>query len=119
VGTPAVPHSVSCWFYVAGNSSCQALGGTAAFTLPAQYTYGTSGRNILRGDGLVQFDFTVSKRFKFTESKALEFRTEFFNIFNTPTFALPGAAIDTASGGQISSTLNAGRTIELAMKLFF
>jgi hypothetical protein len=119
VGTPTVLGNVSCWFYVAANSSCQGLGGSAAFALPAQYTYGNSGRNILRGDGLVQFDFTVSKRFKFSESKSLEFRSEFFNIFNTPTFALPGTTIDTASGGQISSTLNAGRTIELAMKLFF
>ncbi|PYT18356.1 MAG: hypothetical protein DMG59_04590, partial [Acidobacteria bacterium] len=83
------------------------------------YNYGTSGRNILRADGLVQLDFTVSKQFKFTESKALQFRAEFFNITNTPTFASPTTTIDTASGGQIGSTLNASRTIELALKLFF
>jgi hypothetical protein len=67
----------------------------------------------------MQIDFTVSKQFKFTESKALQFRAEFFNITNTPTFASPTTTIDTASGGQIGSTLNAGRTIELALKLFF
>ena len=119
VGTPTVLGIPSCWFYAASNSSCQGTGGSPAFALPAQYTYGNSGRNILRDDSLVQFDFTVSKSFPFTESKSLEFRSEFFNIFNTPTFAGPGTSIDTASGGQISSTLNAGRTIELAMKLFF
>ncbi|HEY3838766.1 MAG TPA: carboxypeptidase-like regulatory domain-containing protein [Bryobacteraceae bacterium] len=119
VGQPSVPGSVSCWFYVAANPSCAGLGGATAFALPAQYTYGNSGRNILRADHLYQFDFTVGKNFVFTETKYLEFRTEFFNIFNHPTFAGPATAVDTSSGGQISSTLNAGRTIELALKLFF
>ncbi|MBV8817465.1 MAG: Cna B domain-containing protein, partial [Acidobacteriaceae bacterium] len=111
----------SCWFYVAANPSCVALDpqATSAFAVPAQYTYGNSGRNILRGDALVQFDFTAMKQFRFTESRILEFRGEFFNIFNTPTFALPSASIDVASGGSVSSTLNGARTIELALKLFF
>jgi len=43
----------------------------------------------------------------------------FFNIFNHPTFAAPVTTIDTSSGGQISSTLNAGRTIEMALKFVF
>jgi hypothetical protein len=120
-GVPTVVGQPSCWFFVAANAGCQALaaGTTSVFSLPAQYTYGTSGRNILRADGLVQIDFTVSKQFKFTESKALQFRAEFFNITNTTTFASPTTTIDTASGGQIASTLNASRTIELALKLFF
>jgi hypothetical protein len=120
-GTPTVVGNVSCWFYVAANPACQALasGTTSVFSVPAQYTYGTSGRNILRADGIQQLDFTVAKQFRFTESKALQIRVEFFNITNTPTFASPTTTIDTASGGQIGSTLNASRTIELAMKLFF
>src|SRR5215831_3266594 len=92
---------------------------TASFAVPAQYTYGTSGRNILRGDGLAQFDFTAMKQFRFSEAKRLEFRAEFFNLFNTPTFAAPSTAVDVSSGGQVSSTLNAARTIEVALKLFF
>jgi hypothetical protein len=121
IGSPAMVGTPSCWFFVASNSGCQAAdpGGSAAFSIPALYNYGTSGRNILRADDLVQFDFTVTKQFKFTEAKSLQFRAEFFNIFNTPTFATPGTTIDTATGGQIGSTLNAGRTIELALKLFF
>jgi hypothetical protein len=120
-GTPVVVGNVSCWFYVAANPACAsaAPGLTGVFSVPAQYTYGSSGRNILRADGLVQLDFTVTKQFKFTETKALQFRAEFFNITNSPTFASPTTTIDTASGGQISSTLNASRTIELALKLFF
>jgi hypothetical protein len=120
-GSPAKVNTVACWFYVAANPGCQAAdpGATGVFSVPAQYTYGTSGRNILRADHLVQFDFTVAKQFKFTESKSLQFRAEFFNIFNHPTFAAPTTTIDTASGGQIASTLNASRTVELALKLFF
>lgn len=118
---PVKVGSVSCWFYVASNPGCKAEdpGGSATFAIPGQYMYGTSGRNILRADSLVQFDLTVTKQFRFTESKSLQFRTEFFNIFNTPSFVTPSTTIDTATGGQIGSTLNAGRTIELALKLFF
>jgi hypothetical protein len=94
-------------------------GATATFSLPAQYTYGASGRNILRADGLQQFDFTITKQFRFTEARGLQFRAEFFNLTNSPTFATPAATIDTSSGGQVASTLNASRTIELALKLFF
>ena len=73
----------------------------------------------LRADGLEQFDFTITKQFRFTEARALQFRAEFFNLTNSPTFATPATTIDTVSGGQVASTLNASRTIELALKLFF
>jgi hypothetical protein len=121
IASPIRVGNVSCWFFVAANPGCQALvpGAAATFAIPAQYTYGTSGRNILRADGLQQLDFTVTKQFRFTESKGLQFRAEFFNLTNTPTFATPATTIDTGSGGQVASTLNASRTIELALKLFF
>src|SRR5262249_13354156 len=77
------------------------------------------GRNILRADGLVQFDFTVSKRFRFAESRAAEFRAEFFNLFNHPTLLAPSTSIAVSSGAQVGSTLNAARTVELAIKVFF
>jgi hypothetical protein len=121
IAPPIKVGTVGCWFYVASNPGCQSAdpSGAATFAVPTQYTYGTSGRNILRADGLVQFDFEVTKQFKITESKSLHFRAEFFNIFNTPTFVAPGTAIDAASGGQVAATLNAGRTVEMALKLFF
>jgi outer membrane receptor protein involved in Fe transport len=62
----------------------------AAFSLPAPGTFGNSMRNGLTGPGLQQFDLTLSKRFRFTESKNLEFRSEFYNIFNRANFANPG-----------------------------
>ncbi len=121
VGTPTIIGSPSCWFYIAANPSCATLlpNGSPAFALPQQYTYGNAGRNILRGDNLVQFDFTVSKRFNFTESKVVEFRGEFFNLFNHPVFSSPSSSINVASGAQVGSTLNAARTVELALKIHF
>ena len=59
------------------------------------------------------------KRFAIAETKAVEFRSEFFNLFNTPTFSAPSSSINVASGAQVGSTLNAARTVELALKIFF
>jgi hypothetical protein len=61
----------------------------AAFSLPAAGSFGNSMRNGLTGPGLQQFDLTLSKRFRFTETKNLEFRSEFYNIFNRANFANP------------------------------
>jgi hypothetical protein len=121
IGTPIVPATPSCWFFTSDNSSCTALLPNApdAFLIPTKYTYGDAGRNILRADGLVEFDFTLMKDFKLTESKTLELRSEFFNLFNTPTFGTPSENVDTSSGGQVGSTLNGPRIIQVALKLVF
>jgi hypothetical protein len=122
VGPAILPHTVNCWFYTSANPGCVAAVPNAqdAFVAPpAQTRYGTSGRNILRGQSLKQVDFTVIKTFPFTETKRLDFRGEFFNIMNHATFSTPGTDINTSSGGQISSTLNAARIIQLALKFYF
>jgi hypothetical protein len=62
----------------------------AAFAIPAPYTYGNSGKDILRGPAHADFDFALMKDFKFTESKYLEFRAEAFNLTNHVNFANPG-----------------------------
>ena len=59
------------------------------------------------------------KTFVIGESKQLEFRSEFFNILNHPTFSVPSTAINNSSGAQVSSTLNTSRIIQLALKLRF
>ena len=68
----------------------------AAFTLPPPYTFGTLGRNTLRGPKAENLDFALFKNFKFAESKSLQFRSEFFNFLNNVNFAPPGGG---ASGG--------------------
>lgn len=92
---------------------------TSAFTIPAAYTYGNSGRDILRSDGLVDLDMTLKKNFIFSESKFLELRLESFNVANHPTFAAPNDTIGSASAGEVTSTLNANRIFQAALKFIF
>ena len=121
VGTPTIVGAPNCWFYVAANPACASLspGTSAAFAIPATYTYGDSGRNILRANGLKELDFTMMKLFPVTEKTSLEFHAEMFNITNHPTFSAPSTAINSSSGGQVSSTLNTSRIIQLALKFRF
>jgi hypothetical protein len=117
-GKPQMVRRPNCWYYNSRNASCP-TGGTNVFTVPQQYTYGNGGTNTMRNDGLVQFDISVLKQFHFTETRSLEFRGAFFNVFNHTTFATPVTNIDSNSAGQITSTLNAARSVELAGKIYF
>jgi hypothetical protein len=121
VGQPVMVGDVSCWFYVSSNPGCRAAApnATNAFVVPAQYTYGNSGRNILLADRLIQLDISLMKEFLFTETTRLEFRSEFFNAANHAVFNAPTTTINLASGGQVASTLNSNRILEFALKLSF
>jgi Carboxypeptidase regulatory-like domain/TonB dependent receptor len=101
------------------NRTPKAWFNVADFTLPAKYTYGNSGRNILSADGIINIDSTLKRNFAFSESKYIEFRLEAFNTANHPTFSAPNKSIGTASAGTITSTLNSNRILEAALKLYF
>jgi len=102
--------------------------------------WGNSGRNILQGPGTKNIDFSVFKNFQLTESKLLQFRAEFFNLFNTPQFnnptavapppsstatelvpnIAPGSAYGTiASAGSPTTFQRISREIQLAVKFTF
>ncbi len=55
--------------------------------------FGTAGFNILRAPGLVNFDSSIFRDFRFGERWKLQFRAEAFNISNTPHFAGPGSNV--------------------------
>jgi len=90
-----------------GNRSLHEWFNTAAFvSIPltgplANGQWGDSGRNILQGPGTKNVDFSVFKNFRLAESKVLQIRGEFFNLFNTPQFNNPSA---TAPGPAATST---------------
>ena len=94
---------------------------SAAFALPAPFTFGNAGRNLLYGPGLVNADFSIFKDFPIKERAKFQFRTEMFNIFNHPNFANPGnpAVWSTASFGNITSTTTNNRDIQFGAKLVF
>jgi hypothetical protein len=91
----------------------------SAFAMPAQFTYGNSGANILREDRFKGLDFSVFKQFRVTEGSLLQFRAEVFNLTNTPSFGPPNAAIDTVAAGRVTSTLSQPRQIQFALKYNF
>ena len=92
----------------------------AAFVQPAQFQYGNAGRNILDGPGRVNFDFSLFKDFPVTEQVKVQFRTEFFNIFNTPQFDLPNATIFSgAAVGTITGIVGIPRQIQFGLKIVF
>jgi outer membrane receptor protein involved in Fe transport len=78
----------------------------AAFSEPADGTFGNLGRNQIFGPGFWNIDFSASKNFELRDRLKLQFRTEFFNIFNHPNFALPSNTITPGSGpaGLITQT---------------
>ena len=105
----------------------------SSFGACASYTYCNTGRNILRGPSRVDFDLSLSKSFKFTETKSLEIRIESFNLFNRVNFASPGGGAQgsfTNFGGAASVSegtpnymgifaAGPGREIQFAAKLHF
>jgi hypothetical protein len=66
------------------------IGGNSIMAPPDAATFGNLGRNTFRADGLNNWDFSIVKRFKLTETMGMQFRAEFFNLLNTPQFANPG-----------------------------
>lgn len=85
----------------------------------ANQAYGNSGVGILRGPGMVNVDFNLSKRFQITEKHSVQFRAEFFNAFNHANFSVPGVNISSGGFGQIISTSTDSRVIQFALKYRF
>jgi len=91
----------------------------AAFVAPPLYTFGNLGRNRLRADWTRNFDLSVFRRFRWTESRWLEFRTEAFNAFNTPVFSAPNSNFSSPNFGQVTSTSSKTRQLQFSLKLMF
>ncbi len=92
---------------------------SSAFATPAAYTFGDASRNIMNGPGYENFDGSVFKEFPMTERARLQLRAEFFNAFNTPSFAEPNAVFATSSFGSLTSTSNNNRDIQFAGRIIF
>jgi hypothetical protein len=80
--------------------------------------FGNEGRNVVQGPGYQQWDFSAIKNVPIRESKTLQFRAEFFNLFNHANFRLPNNDISSPNFGKISEALP-GRLVQLALKFLF
>jgi len=86
---------------------------------PALATYGSLPRNFLRGPSRFNADFAISKVTPLKGDRIkMEFRSEFFNIFNSTQFNNPNTNIDSTHFGQVQTTL-APRIIQFALRLSF
>src|SRR5271156_3443135 len=91
---------------------------TTSFASSALGTEGDSRRRFFHGPGINQWDFALLKDTKITERFDLQFRAEFFNIFNHTQFLTPSGLLGSASFGQVPGTLPA-RIGQLSLKLNF
>lgn len=91
---------------------------TAAFVEAADGTYGTSSRNMLYGPSRVDFDFSLFKEFPIHEDGKIQFRSEFFNLFNHPNFGNPDNTVGDGTFGQLTSAGD-GRIAQFALKYLF
>ena len=99
----------------------------ACFKAQDSLTFGNSGVGILTGPSTREFDLTFHKNTYYSknENRFVQFRAEFFNIFNTPQFNNPNASIGSPGAGKISSAGNkekfirTERQIQFALKFFW
>jgi hypothetical protein len=97
-----------------------------AFVQPLSGTYGNVGRNVLEGPSLVETDLSLAKRFTISEKLNLQFRAEFFNLFNHTNLNTPNPVVYAAAtggpsptAGLITSTATTSRQVQLGLKLLW
>ncbi|MBC8164555.1 MAG: hypothetical protein H7Y20_01640, partial [Bryobacteraceae bacterium] len=105
----------------------------AAFTQPGTVTsatgvaitrFGNAQRRVGRGPDASNLDFSLFRNFRITERLNVQFRSEAFNLTNTPTFNLPGATspaltIGNANFGKLTSSSATGRQLQFGLKILF
>ena len=118
IGPAGNQHSLTQWF------------NTASFVQPLAGQFGNSGRDIIRGPGINNWDLGIGKDFKFTERVSFQFRTEAFNVFNHHQYGFDpftsngiGAPIDNNpnDGAAFGTVIAArpGRILQFGGKIVF
>jgi hypothetical protein len=113
------PNVTGSWVREVTNSMINSYFNGYTFTTPPTTDpFGDAGRDAFRAPGLIQWDFAANKSFRITESKSLQFRSEFFNFTNHTNFGLPNVTSNSSSFGQIRTTYPA-RQVQFALKFLF
>ncbi|MBI4454975.1 MAG: TonB-dependent receptor [Acidobacteria bacterium] len=116
---------------VVGRDANPVLGGPdryfdpTAFALPETGVFGNLGRNTIIGPGFAGWDLSLVKSTPVSERSSVQFRAEFFNVFNRANFGTPSRALfreggaRVGSAGRITSTDGTSRQIQLALKFIW
>jgi len=83
-----------------------------AFAAVSAVRFGTSGRNILVGPGLVNVDASLFRNFRFKERLNFQLRAEAYNLTNTPHFNNPSANVSSGGFLTITSALSRANNVE-------
>jgi hypothetical protein len=92
---------------------------------PNQGVFGTLGRNTFRGPAFYDYDFALIKDTPFGRRRSgaervdLQFRSEFFNLFNIVDMGLPANILTGSGFGEISKTAGNSRQIQFSLKLIY
>lgn len=106
VDQPSGGRTVNQWF------------NTAAFAAPPADRFGNAGFGIVRGPGLVLFDFSLRKQFALTDRLRLKFQADAFNIFNKANFRGLSTVTTDRDFGAVTAS-GPGRNIQLGMRMTF
>jgi hypothetical protein len=98
--------TANCWF------------NRSAFALPVN-SFGNAGRNILRTDGVFNFDFGLQRTVKLQERLALQFRAEAFNIFNHMDLGNPEHRLQQSAFARVTSVSHQPRQLQFGLRLVF
>ena len=109
-----------CYIPNPNNRFCPS-GSTSSFSLPDLGTFGSTGVGTVYAPGFFNWDTTIGKKFYLTEHKYFDFRAEFFNFTNHPSFAAPDRTWTATSTtfGQITGVVSPPRNLEFALKFHF
>lgn len=122
VAKPTIHSGVpDCYIHNPRNPFCAGLTGTDAFRDQPVGSFGSAGVGVLRAPGFFNWDFGLGKKFKVSESNFFDFRAEFFNFTNHPSFNPPASGFNQTSltFGQVTSVISPPRIVEFALKYHF
>jgi hypothetical protein len=107
-----------------GNPAGQKMAGewfnTAAYAVPAGFTYGTTARDSLRSAGYWDLDSSLFRQLPIGEGRQFEFRVEGFNLLNHPVFAIPTTDLNAGHlFGTVDGTSSTARELQLALRFTF
>jgi hypothetical protein len=93
-----------------GAANCATFGGTG---------FGNSGVGAIMGPGQFNWDISLIKNTKITETKSVEFRAEFYNVWNHPQFNPPVNNAADSTFGEVQNSSVPPRIMQFALKFYF
>ena len=103
-----------------GERTLERFFATSCFAAPPAGLFGSAARGVVTGPGTNSWDLVLIKNTSlYQERVRLQFRSEFFNLTNTPVFGSPNRSFGTQDFGKITSTSNYARQVQMALRLTF